>query len=389
MTGEDLLRLLRRSHEVAPDRFLALVTETVEAAGGRDVEWLLVDHELRNLVTTSPESDEDAVGTPIEDTVVGDVFTMQEMRTDPAPGGGERVWVPITEIADRLGVLGLTVDSCDDDVRRWCLDLATLVASLLQVRQRYTDGYARIRRLRPMTLPAELQWGQLPPLNFAAPGVTLSGLLEPAYHIGGDAFDYALNGSTLHFGLFDAMGHGLDAASIAGVAVGCYRNQRRSRASLPRTVMAMDSAVLAQFGGDRFATAQIGELDVETGECRWLSAGHPPPLRIRGESVERLPGRAPRVPIGIGGDEAEVASVGLEPGDRLFFYSDGITEARDPVGEHYGEGRVRACLVQNASQLPGEQLRRLVASVMDHQEGVLRDDATVLCLEWLGPPSSG
>lgn len=385
MKAEDLLALVHRASASAPDRLPDLVVETAESAGGRDVEWLLVDHQLLNLVPAprrGGEGEPVAVGTG----PAGEAFMSQEVQVVPVEGG-VRVWAPVTETADRVGVLGVTVATLDEAVRRWIVDLAAVVATLHQDRMRYTDSFTRARRVQPMTLPAELQWSNLPPLNFAAPGVTLSGLLEPAYEIGGDAFDYALNGPILHFGLFDAMGHGLDAASIAAVAVGCYRNQRRSGASLTRTVVAMDGAVLAQFGGDRFATVQLGELDVERGACRWLSAGHPPPLLVRGESVDRLPVPAPRLPVGLGGDEVEIAEIQLSAGDRLFFYSDGITESRSPSGEHFGEGRLVSCLVEHASALPGEQIRRLVMAVMEHQEGSLRDDATVLCVEWLGPPT--
>jgi serine phosphatase RsbU (regulator of sigma subunit) len=381
----ELLLLLRRARDVAPDALTDLVIETAEEAGAADVELLLIDHQLLHLVRASG-TDRNHRILGIDGTEPGEAFMRQERVEVPAPAG-VRVWLPVTETADRLGILGLTFDAVDDERREWCEDLAALVAMLLQNRQQYTDSYLRLRRLHPMNLPAELQWSMLPPLNFSAPGVTVSGLLEPAYEIGGDAFDYALNGSLLQFALFDAMGHGLDAAAIAAVTVGGYRNQRREGASLKQAVVFMDAAVMAQFGGDRFSTGLLGELEVRTGACRWVSAGHPPPLLLRGEGVERMAGKAPRVPIGLGGDQVEVAEIELAPGDRLFFYSDGIVEARSPAGVHFGEDRMRTVLAEHATALPGEQIRRLAKAVMDHQAGALRDDATVLVVEWLGPPT--
>ena len=385
MNGDALLGMVRRSRTAAPDELVDLVVETATSVGARDVEVLLVDHQLLQLIRTPEKGREERV-VDVEGTDPGEAFMCQERR-EVSVDGGVRLWLPITETADRVGILGLTFDEVDDDVRQWCDDLAMLTATLHQDSLRYTDAFQRIRRLQPMTLPAELQWSQLPPMNFAAPGVTLCGMLEPAYEIGGDAFDYALNGSTLHFALFDAMGHGLDAAAIAAVAVGSYRNQRREGATLKQAVVFMDAAVMAQFGGDRFATAQLGELDVATGTCRWLNAGHPAPLLLRGEGVERLPGKDPRVPIGLGGDDVEIAEVALEPGDRLFFYSDGVVESRNPAGVHFGEHRLRQVLAEHATGLPGEQVRQLVKTVLEHQEGELRDDATVMAIEWLGPAS--
>ena len=60
-----------------------------------------------------------------------------------------------------------------------------------------------------MDLAAEMQWSLLPPLSFAAAGMTIAGLLEPAYEVGGDCFDYAFNAGLLDFAVLDSVGHGL------------------------------------------------------------------------------------------------------------------------------------------------------------------------------------
>ncbi len=59
------------------------------------------------------------------------------------------------------------------------------------------------------------------------PRVAVAGVLEPAYDVAGDSFDYALNGGTFHLAVTDAMGHGLDAATMATVAIGAYQHARR------------------------------------------------------------------------------------------------------------------------------------------------------------------
>lgn len=63
-----------------------------------------------------------------------------------------------------------------------------------------------------------MQWHLLPPLVMTTPQVSVAGALEPAYEVGDDAFDYALNDGTLHLAILDAMGHGLRAAVMANVA---------------------------------------------------------------------------------------------------------------------------------------------------------------------------
>jgi serine phosphatase RsbU (regulator of sigma subunit) len=91
-----------------------------------------------------------------------------------------------------------------------------------------------------------------------------------------------------------------------------------------------------------------------------------------------------RLPLGIPGPAHEVAVEFLEPGDRLLFFSDGVTEARDSDGNEFGLARLLDLAERHvAARLPvAETLRRLSHAVLDHQRGVLQDDATLLLLEW-------
>jgi hypothetical protein len=70
-----------------------------------------------------------------------------------------------------------------------------------------TDSYSLARRRQPMSLAAEMQWQLLPPLTFVTSRVVIAGLLEPAYEVAGDAFDYALNGDIAHLAVIDPVGH--------------------------------------------------------------------------------------------------------------------------------------------------------------------------------------
>jgi serine phosphatase RsbU (regulator of sigma subunit) len=80
----------------------------------------------------------------------------------------------------------------------------------------------------------------------------------------------------------------------------------------------------------------------------------------------------------------------LEPGDRLVLYTDGITEARSADDREFGRERFVDFLVRHhADGLPvPETLRRLIHAVLDHHDGRLQDDATVLFCEWLGPTAA-
>lgn len=130
-----------------------------------------------------------------------------------------------------------------------------------------------------------MQWQLLLPLTLTSPHTVVAGMLSPAYEVGGDGFDYALNEQTLHVAIVDAMGHGLQAAILAGAVVGAYRHARRAGVSLRDTYAVMDEVVRGQFSDEQFATAHMAELDVSSGLLRWVNAGHPRPLLIRGHRV--------------------------------------------------------------------------------------------------------
>jgi serine phosphatase RsbU (regulator of sigma subunit) len=255
----------------------------------------------------------------------------------------------------------------------------------------YGDAMILARRRRAMTLAAELRWSMLPPLNFTCPQAGIACVLEPVYEVAGDAFDYAMNGDILHFAIVDAMGHGLEASRMANLAIGAYRHARRHQYDLIDTYRYIDEMVAEVFGEDRFVTGQLAELDKQSGRVRWVNAGHPPPLLVRDRKVSLALSAEPWVPFGIGGGysaptgpSTTVAEHSLQPGDRLLFFTDGVVEARPSGGEPFGVERL-VDLTRRAMadrQTLAETARRLARSVVEHRQGTLEDDATILLLGW-------
>jgi serine phosphatase RsbU (regulator of sigma subunit) len=325
--------------------------------------------------------------TTIAGSAAGHALTTDEPVEERLDDGSVRLFLPMLDGSDRVGVLSLRLPAVDDADRRLAQRLAALVADLIVTKSKYTDTFSRARTAEPMSLAAQLQWTQLPPLAMTTPDVDLAGVLEPAYSVGGDAFDFALNAHVLHFGLFDAMGHGLQAALMSTLVLAAYRHGRRAEAELPELYAAMDRVVADSFPG-RFATAQIGRLDSRTGELSWVNAGHPAPLWVRkGRVIGELTGTVSR-PVGFGGAAPSVQSVRLEPGDRVLLFTDGVVEERLRGGEQFGEDRLRQLIEQTTTEglSAAETVRRLSHALMAARRGRTSDDASLLLLEWKSPP---
>ena len=248
----------------------------------------------------------------IDTTLAGRAFAAIAVQEADA-ASGRRLWLPLLDGAERLGVLSLTLPRADDALRVRCNWLATLVAELLMTKGQYTDSYSLTRRRQSMSLAAEMQWQLLPPLTFVTPRVVIAGLLEPAYEVAGDAFDYALNGDTAHLAVMDPVGHDLAATVLAGVTVGGYRHSRRAGLGLADTYAAVDQAIATQFGGERFVTGQLAQRDCVTGRLQWLNAGHPLPLLVQRAKVVDTLACHPAPPLGLGLGQPEIAGAALEP----------------------------------------------------------------------------
>ena len=381
-----LARLLCESHQMEPLALAGHATRAATAMGASGADLFVTDLEQRVLVALA--ADGGAVGDPlpIDSTLAGRAF----ISGLPQIGGTEddrQLWVPMVDGMDRLGVLRMDVTEVDNDFIDRACALAGLLTLIIDNKKSHTDAYIRAARRRSTTLAAEMQWGLLPPLTMVTPRVAVAGMLEPAYEIGGDSFDYALNGDRLDLAILDAMGHGLTAAWPAILAVSSVRHSRRRDLDLTEIYREADAVLKDQFPDPHFVTAQIAQLDVATGTLRWINAGHPPPLHLRHHSVVGSLGCDPSLPLGIGGVVEEEGEVMLQPGDRVLFFTDGVTEGRGPSGTPFGEARLIDSLERAAlAELePAETMRRLAHAVIDHHDHHLSDDFTLLLVQYRGP----
>ncbi|MFB6511394.1 PP2C family protein-serine/threonine phosphatase [Streptomyces virginiae] len=386
--GERLLGLLLdRAPHLPPQLIAPLIAEEVGRVGGRDVSILLQDYAQELLVPLPGRKLHVSQPEPVIDSPAGRAFLRGEAVEVPLAGGEVRMYLPLLDGSDTVGVMVLTLDDVGEDDRRLLRRLAGLVADLLVTKNAYTDQFFLARRREPMSVSAEIQWGLLPPLTMTVPQVAVAGMLEPAYRVAGDSFDYALNDNVLHVAVIDAMGHGLNAAAMATVAIGAYRHARRVFVSLAEKYTYMDDAISGQFGPDHFVTAQLMHLNITTGELELVNAGHPAPLLIRDGKVLRQLESATTLPVGFGGEEPRIREHTLRQGDRVLCYTDGIIEEHVTGGELFGEERLIRW-VDRLGEQPSEgmraDLRRLSHTLKSERGGHTSDDATLFMIEWRG-----
>jgi hypothetical protein len=383
--SEPLRSLLHRSHLLAPDDLAATVAAHGRLLGVRETVLYLADYEQATLLPLPGEAVPERQELSIEGTMAGRCFRRVEVLTSSGPGNTRRLWLPLLNGVERLGVAELVLpDTPSDDQRDELRAFVSLVAELVVVNDAYGDVFSRLRRRRTLSLAAEMQWELLPPMSFGTDRVVVTGGLEPAYDVGGDSFDYAINGSTMDLLVIDSVGHGLPAAVLASVAISSYRHARRNMLELPDIASEINASIADQFGASQFATAVLARLDLDTGRLRWINAGHPDPLIVRGSSLVRPPHCPPCRPLGLQESKPVCCETRLEPGDRLVLYTDGITEARSPTGEFFGEQRLADFIsaAAAAGDPAPETVRRLMRHVLHHQADQLQDDASIVVLEW-------
>jgi serine phosphatase RsbU (regulator of sigma subunit) len=384
--GERLLgRLLDRAHETAPSLIAPLAADHVGRLGGRDIAILLQDYGQRELVPLPGDHLAHGSPEPIDGSDAGTAF-LSATPLEVPQADGVRMYLPLLDGSEQMGVMALTLDTPDDDDRRMLRRLAALVSITLAAKLGYTDRFCQARRREPMGVAAEIQWSLLPPLAMSLPQVEIAGILEPAYRIAGDSFDYALNDEVLHLAVIDAMGHGLDAATMATVAIGAYRHARRADIGLAETYAFMDSAIAAQFGPDHFVTAQMMRLNVTTGRLHWVNAGHPAPLLIRDHAVIQQLHSPTTLPVGFGGEQPRISEKVLKRGDRVLCFTDGLIEEHETGAEQFGEERLIRQINDIGQKAKGVRsgVRTLSHALMDQRGGRTSDDATLIMIEWRG-----
>ena len=250
----------------------------------------------------------------------------------------------------------------------------------------------RVRRFNAeLELGRTIQLAALPADFPAEDCFHLCASMEAAREVGGDFYDFFPLGETHRaFLVADVSGKGITGALYMMNAKTLIKDALLADdAHDPAAALSRVNDELCRNNpAEMFVTAWVGVLDLETGRVAFASAGHNPPLRLRaGAAPEWLRERS-GCPLGcFEGVAYKLREAQLLPGDALFLYTDGVTEAMDRTGALFGEERLAETLVAADTREPRALDVAVHAAVAAFANGAPRaDDLTVLAVQYLGPP---
>jgi sigma-B regulation protein RsbU (phosphoserine phosphatase) len=226
----------------------------------------------------------------------------------------------------------------------------------------------------------QVQLALLPRVHPEIPGWQVWSYSRPANDVGGDLVDYVeMDGFRHGVVLGDVAGKGLGAALLTA------KLQATLRAVLPDVVTLDDlgrrvnNIFYSKAFDNRYATLFFAQLEHDSGQLRYLNAGHNPPFVIRPDSVEKL--HASSYPLGMLADaEYEEGAVEMQPGEIMLAYSDGLTEALNEQGEEFGVERLERLLPELRGRSPEEIGARVLQAAEEFMGGVRPGDDLSLAI---------
>jgi sigma-B regulation protein RsbU (phosphoserine phosphatase) len=265
--------------------------------------------------------------------------------------------------------------ACDFVIKPWTNQ--TLVESITRHAQRAVEARLRERRFAyEVEQLRDMFHRFVPETVTGAPGVDIAASSENLEAVGGDYFEVLHQGNKTAICVGDVIGKGFAAAFLLSSLHASVKPLLKQMPE-PSDMCSRLNASLCELDLDgRFISLVYGVLDRESGRFSYSNAGHNPPLLVRGESVEQLSvgGRI----LGVKDSSYSAETVQLEAGDRLIFYTDGITETRNSEGDEFGVARLIEAALRSRTLSATEMKQALLNDARRHGNDRFEDDATVI-----------
>jgi len=238
--------------------------------------------------------------------------------------------------------------------------------------------------LKDVELAAQVQRLFLPLGRPAIAGLEIAGMMHPARGVGGDYYDYIpIDAHTIQVVIADVAGKGVPAALLMSATAAALRLEANHDRNMLKQVERLNTGILSVSDEERYVTLLIAEIDTRRRVIQYVNCGHNPALLFRAKTgaLRRMDSSCP--PIGLSPDEiCELASADLTGGDVLVFYTDGVTEAENRLGEEFGLERL-STVVRDGSSLSAEGLTvNIFNSAADFCGDVgFHDDVTIVVVK--------
>ncbi len=301
------------------------------------------------------------------------------------------------------GDLGNTIPTLkdQDEVGRLALSFTEMQQSLKEYIKNLTETTAAKERIESeLNIASEIQMGILPkifPPPFPTrPEFDLYAIMRPAREVGGDLYDFfMIDDQHLCFTVGDVSGKGVPAALFMAITQTLIRTQVKAQASRSSatTLEQVNNDLARDNPSMMFVTLFLGIFNIVTGELEYCNGGHNPPYRLtpeKSDPVQELP-TTDGIALGVMDDFTFTAKrITLTPGELLFVFTDGVTEAMNSLDELFSEARLEKILTPQIHQ-PAQKIADQIMQKIDNFSASIpqTDDITMLVLRYNGKEQKG
>jgi sigma-B regulation protein RsbU (phosphoserine phosphatase) len=274
------------------------------------------------------------------------------------------------------------------------LSAAFCFAFIVYIIQRYIEQREALSKtvqkqrdelLHDVELAAQVQRLFLPVGKPAIAGLEIAGMMRPARGVSGDYYDYIpINAHTIQLVIADVAGKGVPAALLMSATAAAMQLETNHDRNILGMVGRLNTGIHSvSDDGERYVTLLVAELDAQERKLHYVNCGHNPALLFRTQTgaVTRL--NSSCAPIGISPENpCQLASADLTAGDVLVFYTDGVTEAENQLGEELGTERLSAVVQRGSSSSAEALMTDIFDTVANFCSGIgFNDDVTVLVVK--------
>jgi sigma-B regulation protein RsbU (phosphoserine phosphatase) len=259
--------------------------------------------------------------------------------------------------------------------------IANVAAAKIENVRLLEESLEKRRMDEDMERAADIQRRLLPPGPPEVPGYDILGSNKPCLTVGGDYYDFMLDGGHVLMALGDVSGKGTGAALLMAVLRAAVRAHWQE-GSMAESIERINNTVCQNVPEGKYVTFFAARLHAASGRLAYVNAGHNAPLVVRADgAIERLEEGGMVLGMFQGVPYAE-GEVEMRPGDLVIVFSDGVTETFDPNGEEFGEGRLVDTLVGCRSLSAPDVEKEVLKALDGFAKGAkATDDRTLLLVK--------